>query len=62
MMNGGGGKVYYNKKLFPYALPTIYLALIIVLFNRLRRKQYRKMLNALRAIISLGFVPIKKAN
>jgi GT2 family glycosyltransferase len=35
-------RLLFTRRFFPYALPTIYVGLLGVLLNRLRRRQYRR--------------------
>ena len=48
-------KILYAKKHTPYFLPTVYGGFIVVLVNRIRRKQFKRVGIALRAMLNLGF-------
>ena len=37
-------KFVFTRKFFPYALPTIYLGLLIVVINRIRRRQWERLI------------------
>jgi len=41
-------RLRFSIKFFPYTLPTVYLGLIIVIVNRLRRGQFKRALMVLR--------------
>jgi GT2 family glycosyltransferase len=36
-------RLVFTKRFFPYALPTVYLGLLITLVNRIRRKQWNRI-------------------
>jgi hypothetical protein len=35
--------VRFTRRFYPYALPTVYLGLLIALVNRLRRRQWGRV-------------------
>lgn len=43
-------RIVFTKKFFPLALPTIYLSLLISLFNRLRRRQWDRVWMIMRVV------------
>lgn len=44
-------RLIFTYKFYPFKLPTVYLTLFIVLFNRIRRQQYGKAKNVLKIMI-----------
>jgi GT2 family glycosyltransferase len=36
-------RVRFTRRFYPYALPTVYLGLTVALFNRLRRRQWKRV-------------------
>ncbi|AJQ26015.1 glycosyltransferase family 2 protein [Pelosinus fermentans] len=44
-------RLIFTKKFFSYTLPTVYLGLLIVIFNRIRRKQWDRVEMILKIII-----------
>lgn len=46
-------RIRFMCRFFPYALPTVYLALLGAIFNRIRRRQYDRIPMILRAMFGL---------
>lgn len=47
-------RLFFTYKFYPYKLPIVYLTLFIVLFNRIKRRQYAKAKNVLK-IMAFNF-------
>lgn len=45
-------RILLTKRFFPSCLPTVYLSMLLVIFNRLRRKQYKRARLVLRIIVN----------
>ena len=45
-------KIIFSKKYYPYALPTVYIAILIAFINRIRRRQWNRAKMILRIIFA----------
>lgn len=51
-------RILFTKKYYKYCLPTVYLGLILAIINRIRRRQFTRIL----MILKLMFNPYPKFN
>jgi len=49
-------RVRFTRRFYPYALPTVYLGLLVALFNRLRRRQWKRVALVARIMLRGGEV------
>lgn len=49
-------RVRFTRRFYPYALPTVYLGLTVALFNRLRRRQWKRVALLARIMLRGGEV------
>lgn len=53
-------RIIVTKKFYKYCLPTIYLGILIAIFNRLRRKQFKRIWVFIKIMCLLGNYDYKK--
>ncbi len=51
-------RVRFTRRFYPYALPTVYLGLLVALFNRVRRRQWRRVELIVRIMLRGGNVGV----
>jgi len=49
-------RVRFTRRFYPYALPTVYLGLVVALINRLRRRQWKRAVLVARIMLRGGEV------
>lgn len=47
-------RLLYMKKFYPLRLPTVYLGLVVTMINRVRRRQYMRVLMVLKLMLGMG--------
>jgi GT2 family glycosyltransferase len=54
-------RIRFTRRFYPEALPTVYLSFVIVIFNRLRRRQWRRVWMIIRILLfSLFGLQVKR--
>ncbi len=51
-------RVRFTRRFYPYALPTVYLGLLVALANRVRRRQWRRVELVIRVMLRGGNVSV----
>jgi len=51
-------RVRFTRRFYPYALPTVYLGLLVALLNRVRRRQWRRVALIVRVMLRGGNVGV----
>jgi hypothetical protein len=47
---GVRNRIRFTRRFYPYALPTVYMGLLVAIFNRIRRRQFDRVSMILRAM------------